>query len=287
VRAGEGALTDPVLAYHRLRAAAAIHGCAPAALDDARRHEAEHKARASRALEARVLASPEADRVDLEPGEVEAAFAAVAARHGDGEALEAALAEAGLDAGGLRTALARELRFDRVLRRVGAAAGPVPDAEVEAWYRRHRERFRVPERRAARHVLVTVQEAFEESAAERARARIEAIARAAAAHPGRFGRLARRHSECPTALEDGRIGEVRRGQLYPELDAALFALEAGGVSGVLGSELGFHVVLCEAIRPGGEVPRKEALARVRGMLTERRQRARQRAWLAALPEPSA
>jgi peptidyl-prolyl cis-trans isomerase C len=287
VSAGEGARTDPVLAYHRLRAAAAIHGCAPDALDDARRREAERKARASRALEARVLASAEAARVELDPGEVEAAFAAVAARYGDGKALEEALAEAGLDAGGLRTALARELRFDHVLRRVGAAAGPVPDSEVEAWYARHRERFRLPERRAARHVLVTVQEGFEESAPERARARIDAIAREASGHPARFGRLARRHSECPTALEDGRIGEVRRGQLHPELDAALFALEAGGVSGVLGSALGFHVVLCEAIRPGGEMPREEALGRVRSMLTERRQRARQRAWLATLPEPSA
>ena len=46
----------------------------------------------------------------------------------------------------------------------------------------------------------------------------------AAGSSARFADLASRHSECPTALEGGRLGEVVPGQLFPSLDAALFAL---------------------------------------------------------------
>jgi peptidyl-prolyl cis-trans isomerase C len=145
---------------------------------------------------------------------------------------------------------------------------------------------------------VTINTDYLENSRNAARARIDAIARmfaagatgSEAAATGadadskvrRFGDAARRHSECPTALEDGRIGDVHPGQLYPAVDAALFALAEGAISPVVESPMGFHLVLCERIKPAKTVPFAEARGRIREALERQRRREAQRAWLAEL-----
>jgi peptidyl-prolyl cis-trans isomerase C len=49
--------------------------------------------------------------------------------------------------------------------------------------------------------------------------------------------------------------------------------------------MGFHILLCEKIKPGKRVSLARAQARIRQLLQERHRRNRQQAWLAALPEP--
>ena len=57
-----------------------------------------------------------------------------------------------------------------------------------------------------------------------------------------FASLARRYSDDPNAQEGGEMGWVRRGQLLPELDEAIFALSAGQASTPIRSRLGYHLV---------------------------------------------
>ena len=83
-------------------------------------------------------------------------------------------------------------------------------------------------------------------------------------------------------MEDGRLGTVARGQLYPELDAALFALAEGEVSGVVGSELGFHLLWCEKIHPALSLPFNRVRDQVREVCEGRQRRNCQKAWIAQL-----
>ncbi len=55
-------------------------------------------------------------------------------------------------------------------------------------------------------------------------------------------------------MKEGVIGRVKAGQLYPELDTALFAMAEGEVSGVLQSEVGLHLLHCETIHSSETVP---------------------------------
>jgi parvulin-like peptidyl-prolyl isomerase len=98
----------------------------------------------------------------------------------------------------------------------------------------------------------------------------------------RFAALARQYSECPTALEAGRLGEVRRGQLYPELDALLFRLPEGQVGGPVETELGFHILWCERIHHQKTLAFQRVRESIRQVLVERRRRDCQKAWLANL-----
>ena len=94
-----------------------------------------------------------------------------------------------------------------------------------------------------------------------------------------------KHSECPTALQGGLLGEVPSGQLYPELDAALFLMHEGETSEILESPMGLHLLRCEAITPAAVLPLKDARGPIRTLLEQRRKRVCQQAWVNQLLNP--
>ncbi len=83
------------------------------------------------------------------------------------------------------------------------------------------------------------------------RSKAEAQARAAtlkqqlAKEPSGFAALAREASDCPSAKEGGMLGRFTRGELEPNIDVALFALEPGQVSEVIETPFGYHVLFRE------------------------------------------
>ncbi len=180
-------------------------------------------------------------------------------------------------------ALERELKVEAILERVGARVAQVSDIDVELYYHYHPEQFRRPETRRARHILITLNPDLPDNTPEQARARMEAIAARLAKDPARFEEQAMKHSECPTALQGGLLGEVKRGQLYPELDAALFSLAPGKISGLLSSPLGYHLLRCEDVREEVELGLSQVRVRIREQLEQRRRRVCQQAWIKTLP----
>jgi peptidyl-prolyl cis-trans isomerase C len=88
-------------------------------------------------------------------------------------------------------------------------------------------------------------------------------------------------------MEGGNLGDIVRGQLYPEVDAALFALEERTVSPPVESEMGFHILLCERIEPARPLRYPQVKDRIRTALEKRRRREAQRTWLTELREREA
>ena len=76
--------------------------------------------------------------------------------------------------------------------------------------------------------------------------------------------------------------EVSRGQLYAALDAMLFSMQEQQISPIVETELGLHLLLCERIKPGRQVPLSKAAPRIHEILQERQRRNCQKAWLARL-----
>ena len=116
--------------------------------------------------------------------------------------------------------------------------------------------------------------------------RMERLAEKLSGRTNRFADFARRHSECPTAMEGGKLGEVKQGQLYPELDRALFQMAEGEISPIIETGIGFHILLCERIKPGKPIPLSKVEARIREILEQNRRRNCQKAWIARLSAPS-
>ncbi|MFB1510024.1 MAG: nitrogen fixation protein NifM [Thiocapsa sp. C3-sup] len=268
--------------YHLLRAAIERFQCDLVGLDAQRMAELESQAHRTFALESLVLSSCEALDAVVPEQRIEDALQELRGRYPDTDAFEEDMARNGLGEDVMRRALQRELTFDAVMQRVGSYAEPITEIEERLFYELHRERFQTPERRAARHILITVNDDYPENARDAVLARIERIAADLKGDVERFGELARRHSECPTATEDGNLGLVRPGQLFPQLDKCLYRLHAGDVSGPLESDLGFHLLLCERIEPARSVDFEQARAKIRSALEQRRRREAQKDWIASL-----
>ena len=156
-----------------------------------------------------------------------------------------------------------------------ARQAPQPDlSTVQAWYLRHQTQFMRPEQRLTRHLLLTV-----DNDREAVHQRILGLYRQINASRDAFAPLAQRYSHCPSALEEGRLGWISRGLLYPQLETALFSLAENALSLPIASELGWHLLWCEAIRPAAPMEPQQALESARDYLWQQSQQRHQRQWL--------
>jgi peptidyl-prolyl cis-trans isomerase C len=105
----------------------------------------------------------------------------------------------------------------------------VTDAEVKTYYDNHTDDFVVPYRLRASHILL------------RDRAEAESVLNRIKAGE-LFEELAKKYSMDPTASKGGDLGYIRKGQLIPEVEEALFALKNGELSDVIQSKFGFHIL---------------------------------------------
>lgn len=268
--------------YYLIKVAHEQYGCAPGELNAEQLQRATGIVSRQRRIEEAVLRSPEASGVIIPPAQVEEALAQIGSRYEDGVALRQALASHGLSDDELRVLLARELKVEAILQRIAAGLPPLSDTDLSLYYFNHPEQFERPACREARHILITINPDFPENTPEAARARIEAIAKRLRHKPERFAEEALKHSECPTALNGGLLGQVTAGTLYTELEACLFALAAGELSPVVESPMGLHLIRCESITPPLRISLDEALPRLRDRLEARQRKAHQRQWLVRL-----
>lgn len=275
---------DSGVAYLALKAAQKLYSKAPAALQREEFERVQSMARQQHKLEARVLAAPEARDVMVPPSTLEAAMQEIRGRYPSEAEFADDLLNNGLDEAGFASALEREMKVEGILEKVGTQAARISDMDVELYYQYHPEQFRRPETRLARHILITINETIAENTRAEAGKRIATIQARLAKEPQRFEEQALKHSECPTALDGGKLGDLPRGKLFPELDKALFELKAGEVSGVLESELGFHVLRCDTITEAGVLGYNQAKLHIRKLMEQKRKRVCQQAWMKQLLE---
>jgi peptidyl-prolyl cis-trans isomerase C len=281
--------SPPEMPFIRLRAALELFGKPPFELKPKEMQKALKQAEREYEIETRILNSRESAGVMVSQEEIERALGEIRTRHQDQSAFEQALAANDPDEPTLRHALARQCKVNTVLDRVvaGVDSMEIGEAEIGIYYYSHFDKFQQPERREAFHILIGINDDSPENARPRALERIEKLADRLVQKPKLFGKLAQRHSECPTAMRGGRIGLVRRGQLFSPVDAALFGLKAGQISEVVESEMGLHLVLCKSIHPPKTISLQKATPHIRKVLRERIRENRRREWIVNLnPPPS-
>lgn len=276
--------TNPEYSYHLFRSAQETFHKGVAELDKSQYQQAKKIADKTYALESIVLSSPEARDIVLPDARLDEAVQEISTRYENEKDFISDLEANGLDETTLRSAIYRELMFDAVMERVAVKTATVTDVDIQIFYQLHKDRFSKPETRKARHILVTVNDEFPENERSVALERIEKIYQKLVKNPGRFKILARSHSECPTAMEGGKLGEVKQGVLFPELDTRLFQMNEGEISEVIETEMGFHVLLCEKINNAMTAPLSRVKPKIKQLLQDRQRRACQKAWIDSLQE---
>lgn len=128
-------------------------------------------------------------------------------------------------------------------------APEVTEEEIGAWYDGHRADYRVAPRASLDYVTLEIEPS--EGDYQYLRNRMEEIKqRVAEGTP--FEELARYYSEGPTAEQGGEIGEFRKGQLTPELEAVAFDLDEGEISEVIEGDRAYQVVQVAEKKGSGE-----------------------------------
>lgn len=251
---------------------------APDALNEPERSRLSQIAVRQDAIEQRILATPEAAHVVVPDETLATRLGEVRGRYPADDDFQADLLRLGISESELEQAIERDLRVESVLERVAASAPPVSSVDAEIYYRLHPDAFDRPEARRLRHILMTFDSAKER---EKTVKTLENL-RSTATSAEKFADAALRHSQCPTAMEGGILGIVKRQQLYTELEPAAFALQEGEISAVLESPIGLHIIRCDEIFPSGPLPFKEVCDKIIERLGDKRRREAQRDWIKTL-----
>lgn len=263
-------LDSPQTRYAMLRTSLEMFHQPPADLDEEQTQKLQQQVNSQLAIGKRLLEGKQASQVVVPDETVEQAYKSLQSEYDNDEAFDNTLAYNGLDRTLLREALHYELTVEAALESLLSDEAMVSDEEVEIYYLQHPQRFRLPETRTVSHILITINDDYAENTREQARKRISELHKECAGDGARLKVLAQRHSECPSAMQEGVIGRVKPGQLYPQLDQALFAMEEGALSEVLESEVGLHILYCENIHHAETLPFEQVSEKIRSWLEQKR-----------------
>lgn len=141
------------------------------------------------------------------------------------------------------------------------SAVTVSDKELEAYYEENKDKLGGGETVNASHILVDT--------AEKA---LEILAKIKSGELS-FEDAAMEHSSCPSGQRGGNLGDFGRGQMVPEFDSAVFAMEVGEITEApVKTQFGYHLIKLNS-KNEEDVP---ALEEVRPQLYEMLLRDKQR-----------
>ncbi|MBI4720837.1 MAG: peptidylprolyl isomerase [Chitinivibrionia bacterium] len=127
----------------------------------------------------------------------------------------------------------KDLIADRLVQRVVQERAVVSEAEVRAYYERHKREY--TNEFSVSHVLVAT---MEEAVMVKERLKHEP-----------FDRVARMYSLDKDSRHGGDLGFLSKGNMMPEFEDAVFRMAVGDVSDIIESEFGYHVITLRDIRP--------------------------------------
>lgn len=273
-------MRQPSQLYNLLKFALQTYGRVPAELDRAAYEMMDSKAAEECRLQSRILASEEGLKVFVPEQAIQEALVALAERYESPRAFEQDMAANGLDLCALEIALEVELAVSAAIAQVAAKVELPSEAEVNDILLS--SSAQPPDKRHARHILITINDDFPENRRAAALARINKIRDEAVADDANFSEIAQRYSECPSALQGGSLGPVGKGVLFAKLEEVLFAMQIGEVSEVVETAMGFHLLFCEEVVTASSPDPKAIKAKIRKTFHNKAKKKAVRAWLAAL-----
>ncbi|NYB72684.1 peptidylprolyl isomerase [Sedimentibacter hydroxybenzoicus DSM 7310] len=103
------------------------------------------------------------------------------------------------------------------------------DEELKGYYEKHKDTYVTQEMVKASHILVD----SEEKATEILEDITDGLS---------FEDAAKEFSSCPSKEAGGALGQFGKGQMVPEFEDAVFAMQAGEISGPVKTQFGYHLI---------------------------------------------
>jgi parvulin-like peptidyl-prolyl isomerase len=152
--------------------------------------------------------------------------------------------------------LVDRMRIDKYVREMSRDL-TVSDGEVKAYYDNQPGEFFLPERVQVSQILLPTEPEA-----------VEVWEKARIIDEEGFRALAREKSVGPEASNGGEMGVFQKGQLPPDMEAAIFGMAEGEVSPVVESSYGFHIFRLDKKFPPEQVPFESAAGLIRKKLLD-------------------
>ncbi len=169
---------------------------------------------------------------------------------------------------GWREELRRRLIIEKVTAGVTGAEVRIKKGEALKYYRAHKEDYDEPEKVRARMIVVSTEE--------------EAVKVRKGLTKKNFSEVAKKVSLGPEAKKGGDLGFFARGEMPEEFEKAVFSLKPGGISPIVKTEYGYHILLLESKKRARRLGFKEARRGIEDKLGRLERQRRFSVWMTSL-----
>jgi peptidyl-prolyl cis-trans isomerase C len=117
----------------------------------------------------------------------------------------------------------------------------VSEAEAKKFYDENLDKFKQNEAVRASHILCGVDASATPEEKKKAKEKAEALRKRVLAGED-LAAIAKSDSTCPSSAQGGDLGFFEKGQMVPPFEQAAFALKPGGISEVVETQFGYHII---------------------------------------------
>ena len=154
----------------------------------------------------------------------------------------------------------------------------VADSDMKRYFQEHRDRFALPEEYTLSQIFIKPRSSDNTDDAKEKIREVMALLKQGES----FEDLALRFSDGPNASRGGRLGLVRQGELLPAIERAIANLVPGGISDMIETSEGFHIVRVEDKKPKQFRPFEEVRIEIQGLVFQQKSEDVFQSWLADL-----
>ena len=154
----------------------------------------------------------------------------------------------------------------------------VADSDMKRYFQEHRDRFALSEEYTLSQILIRPRSP--EDTADAKEKVLEVMTRLKQGES--FEDVALRFSDGPNASHGGGLGLVRQGELLPGIERAIADLVPGGISDVIETSDGFHIMRLEDKTPKQFRPYEQVRTEIQGLVFQQKSEDVFQAWLAEL-----
>jgi len=207
--------------------------------------------------------------ISIKDTEVNEQIDQIKQRYPNEQAFKESMAEDHLTEATLKSKLEMNLAVQKFVEKEFGGTPEVSEAEAKAFYERNPQYFTQPEVIRVSEIVIKVDPKADAAKKQDARKKVEDIQKKIQKGED-FAALAKEFSQGPSAPQGGDLGIVPRGRMPKALDDAAFSLKPGEVSGVVETEVGFHLIKVHEKTPEKVVPFKEVEERIRQHLSNQK-----------------
>lgn len=192
-----------------------------------------------------ILSAAKKKKIEVDDKEVEEKMQDVKSRFGSEDKFYEILKDEGVSVNELKQNYADQIRVARMVEVEVRKKILVTPADIAEYYKVHKKEFREPEQVRLKNILIKPGENLSDDEALALAEKVLGFLKAGES----FDELALKYSKGPNADMGGDLGFARRGQMLKQIEDVTFELNAGDLSGVIKTGLGYHIFKVEEKRP--------------------------------------